>query len=82
MYEWNSEIVQCFDGDKHFELSCEKYNEIKSKPLSSDYLLVNKNFNNKDMCIEDSYQSYIQMANTLKQETKGYTHFYKCGSFK
>jgi hypothetical protein len=84
MYEWKGEIVNCFDGEKYFDLSRKEYDEIKSKPMSSDYLLVNKNYNNKakKLTIEESYKSYIDMADEMKRETNGYINFYKCASVK
>ena len=84
MYEWNLESVKCFDGEKHFNLSRKEHDEIKSKPLSSEYLLVNKNFNTKakKMTIEEAYSAYIGMADEMKQATNGYINFYKCASVK
>jgi hypothetical protein len=84
MYEWKGESVNCFDGDKHFDLSRKQYDEIKSKPMSSDYLLVNKNFNAKakKMTLEEAHAAYIEMADEMKRETNGYINFYKCASIK
>ena len=84
MYEWKGENVNCFDGEKCFELSRKEYDEIKSKPLSSEFLLVNKNYNNKakKLTLEESYFAYIEMANEIKKETNGYINFYKCASVK
>lgn len=82
IYEWSGDIVKCYDGDKFFTLTSKEYDEIKKNTFSSEFLLVDKNYNNKKMTMEESYKSYIQMADTLKKETNGYINFYKCGSFK
>jgi len=52
--------------------------EIKSKPISSPYIIIPTDPKSKDS-IETQYNAFIQDAETLKTETKGLINLYKTG---
>ena len=84
IFQFNNDVIECFDGIDYFELNRVQFDEIKNKPLSSKCLLVDKHFNakTKKMTMADAYHYYIKMANEMKEATEGRINFLKCGSVK
>ena len=84
IFQFNNDVIECFDGIDYFELNRVQFDEIKNKPLSSKCLLVDKHFNakTKKMTMADAYHYYIKMANEMKEATEGRINFFKCGSVK
>jgi len=72
MVEYVDEEYQAFDGEKNFVISYEEYKENRDKYMSSPYLIVEKNYSSdmKKLCIEESYEKYLEMADDLKEKIK------------
>jgi hypothetical protein len=86
MHELIDGEYKCFDGENQYFISKEDYNHLYSNPLSSEYILVEKNFifdvKKRQLDIEDSFHEYLEMADKIKEQSNGYINFYKCGSVK
>ena len=86
VYEYDDDDYSCFDGQENFYITSEDYNHIYGNPITSEYILVDKNFRmdikKNKLCLEDSYHEYIEMADIIKEKTNGYINFYRCGSIK
>ena len=82
MTEFLGDEVNAYDGEHCFVMSKEDYKEYNSH--NKDKLMVEKNFSvkTKNMCIEDAYETYIEMADDLKDKSNGVFNMYKCGSIK
>ena len=86
MYEYDNDDYSCFDGNENYYITKEDYNHIYGNPITSEYILVDKNFRmdvkKNKLCLEDAYHEYIEMADIIKEKTNGYINFYRCGSVK
>ena len=77
-----------YDGKQTFHISKEFRNDIYD--FKTDYILINKDKRlTKDvdgkkvkLTDEEEYKYVIDMANTLKRETKGVINMYKTGGYK
>ena len=77
MVDKRGEFYECFDGENNFVMSMKELFETGN-------LLVEKNYSmeSKKLCLEDSYFSYIEMADELKKESDGLFNFYKTPTVK
>ena len=84
MYEYEDGEIKCFDGEDEFYITKDNFDDIYSNPITSNYILARKNFINsvKQLNLNDSYHSYLEIADKVKEETNGYINFYKCASIK
>ena len=71
-----------YDGETTQTITKDVFNKYKS--FDSKYIMVKKQYCRKvkDLSIEDSYASFIDMADKLKEETKGRINLYRSGGFK
>ena len=44
MYEYDNDDYSCFDGNENYYITKEDYNHIYGNPITSEYILVDKNF--------------------------------------
>jgi len=77
MVDKRGEFYECFDGENNFVMSMKELFETGN-------LIVEKNYSmeSKKLCLEDSYFSYIEMADELKKESDGQFNFYKTPTVK
>jgi hypothetical protein len=76
---------ETYDGESKSVMSKEEKDVMIRNPLSQKYIAVIRNKLNKKMqgqCIEEAYENYIKMADTMKEHIGGRYNFYKCGSVK
>ena len=75
-----------YDGEKFMEINVyDYYNErysIKSKNIYLWAKLTVKQKDDYETHMINEYNDFIQSANNLKKETKGYINLYKTGSYK
>lgn len=64
----------CYDGNKRFVLSDEKFGFINKVKNKSEYILVPKKEN---LSLEDTYKEFITEADELIKETDGLINLYK-----
>ena len=78
MVEKIEDYYDCFDGDNNFQVS--NLEELKNK----ENLIVEKNYcsTSNKLSISDSYFSYIEMADELKNESDGLFNFYRTPTVK
>jgi hypothetical protein len=84
MVDYVDEEYQAFDGENNFVMSYEEYRTNRDKYMSSPYLIVEKNYcmDMKKLCIEESYEKYLEMAQDMKEKSKGQFNFYKTPTIK
>jgi len=77
MIDRKGDYFECFDGETNSVMT-------QQELYDSGYLMVDKNYcaDAKKMCLEDSYFSYIEMADELKKESDGLFNFYKTPTVK
>ncbi|MCS7318000.1 MAG: hypothetical protein NZZ41_06835, partial [Candidatus Dojkabacteria bacterium] len=71
----NIKFIECFDGDKYFKLSIDDYKKYRSKPLSSPYIFIISKTNNLKL----DYEKFVEVADKLKEISKGKYNLYKTG---
>ncbi|MFN9109278.1 MAG: hypothetical protein ACK5XN_04285, partial [Bacteroidota bacterium] len=71
-----------YDGELIRTIDKEQYNKYKS--FESKYTVINKNFcdDAKKWDIKQSFKSFVEMTEILKEKTHGRINFYKTGYFK
>ena len=84
MVDYVDEEYQAYDGENNFVMSYEEYRTNRDKYMSSPYLIVEKNYcmDMKKLCIEESYEKYLEMAQDMKEKSKGQFNFYKTPTIK
>ena len=86
MLEYNDLEYKTFDGENYTVMTCEEYDIIKRNPLSQKYIVISRESLDKKSLqghsIEESYENYINMANSMKDHVGGRYNFFKCGSVK
>ena len=82
--DYVDEEYQAFNGETNFVISNEEYITNRDKYMSSPYLIVEKNYSKemKKLSIEDAYYTYLEMADDLKEKSKGLFNFYKTPTVK
>ena len=77
MIDRKGDYYECFDGETNSVMT-------QQELYDSGFLMVDKNYcaDAKKMCLEDSYFSYIEMADELKKESDGLFNFYKTPTVK
>ena len=65
----------CIKGKEKY-ITLEKFRNIRSKPRTSQYILIPKNDNKT---LTESYENFITDANILKEETNGMINMYMTG---
>ena len=77
-------VYNAFDGENDFVMSKQEYDDARYKYMSSPYQVVNKDFSGetKNLSIEDAHYYYIEMADQLKEASKGKFNLYKCPTIK
>ena len=76
---------ETYDGEYKGVLSMEERDVINKNPLTQKYMVISRESLNKKLqghCIEECYENYIKMANSMKEHLGGKYNFYKCGSIK
>jgi hypothetical protein len=75
---------ETFDGENNNVITREEYCEINFNFMQKEIMLIEKNYTakNKKLCIEDSYHTFIEMADELKRESNGLFNFYKTPTIK
>ena len=76
---------ETFDGESKSVMTKEEKDVMIRNPLSQKYIAIVRNKLNKKMqgqCIEEAFENYIKMADTMKEHIGGRYNFYKCGSVK
>lgn len=69
-----------YDGNEIIKFATKK--EFKDCEYHSEYIIVNREYNNNKMTIQEEYNELIETANILKRETKGIINLYKTGDYK
>lgn len=67
---------------KQKTLSKEEFDNIRSNPITSEYLLIKRNMNNalmKNLSLRKQYKLFIKEAKLLKKITKGEINLFKTG---
>ena len=73
MVQFVDDEIHSYDGKHHGVLTLEKYKEYKYNTMSSKYVVVGKNYNQKakKMTIEEAFVAYTDMADRIKEKTFG-----------
>jgi hypothetical protein len=84
MFTFENDEIVVYDGDETYTIDKDEYDNYNNNPITSKYILVNKNYSNKvkKLSIEESFDEFIQMANEIKRKTDGKINFYKTGTVK
>jgi predicted double-glycine peptidase len=75
--------LEVYDGNKKWVLTKEERQNMLYSP-KSPYILVDRIRRNKNdpvITIEEEYEQYIKIADTLKKESKGMINLYKTNSY-
>lgn len=75
---YNCKTFEVYDGIKKWKLTKQERDDIYDH--KTDYILVNMDDFNSEM--EDEYEEFIRVADTLKKETNNIINLYKTGENK
>lgn len=75
IYEKIGNEILVFDGKKQKKISKDEYNEIYSKPMSSDYVLIPK----EDPTLQETYDKFMKMGKALHKASDGKINLLKTG---
>jgi len=76
---------ETYDGESRNVMSIEERDVINKNPLTQKYIVISRESMDKKRrgnCIEECYENYIKMADSMKEHLGGKYNFYKCGSVK
>lgn len=84
MAEFVDDEIVTYNGTKRGTITREQFEDYKKNVMTSKYLLVEKNYSAKvkKLSLEESYETYKNMADTMKVKTYGKFNFYRCGNIK
>ena len=85
MTEFIDNDIQTYDSENNRVICIDELNELIKNPYTRSHTVVFRNSLNKKLqgsCIEEAYENYITMADSLKEHLGGKFNFYKCGSVK
>lgn len=83
----NKSNFEAYDGERTYIMSYEEFRNIKYG-YQSPYIIIyqekqgrDENGNKIILTLEEEYNAFIEIANTLKRESKGLINLYKTGNY-
>ena len=76
---------ECYDGETKSVMTKEEKQIMDKNPLTQKYIMTLRGSLDKKLqghSIEEAFENYIEMANSMKNHIGGRYNFYKCGSAK
>jgi len=72
-------VVNCFDGQSSYYEKKDKFLEMRKKPRTAPYILIEKH---KDLSLKETYKKYVKEAKEIEKKTNGMVNPFVAGDWR